>query len=53
MVMRVHWINESVFMRNTGLPVMSAKEVYEEYTSKDFEYECELVGENSDKDLIG
>ena len=26
--MRVYWINESVFMRNTGLPVMSVKEVY-------------------------
>ena len=53
MVMRVRWINESVCMRNMGLPVMSVKKVYEDYTSKDFGYECELVVENSDKDLIG
>ena len=53
MVMRVRWIKESVSMSNTDLPVMSVKEVYKEYTSKDFGYEFELVGENSDKDLIG
>ena len=53
MVLRVRWITEIVFMRNTGLPVMSVKKVYEDYTSKDFGYECELVVENSDKDLIG
>ena len=33
MVIRVRWINESVFMRNTGLPVMSVKKAYEHYTS--------------------
>ena len=35
------------------LPVMSVRKVYEDYTSKDFGYKCELVVENFDKDLIG
>ena len=39
-------------MSNTDLPVMSVKEVYKDYTSKDFGYECELVVEISDKDVI-
>ena len=53
MVMRVHWINESVSMRNTGFPVLTEMEVFEDYISKDFGHECEQVVENSDKDLIG
>ena len=40
-------------MRNTGFPILSVKEAYEDYISKDCGYECEQVVENSDKDLIG
>ena len=51
--MWIRWNNKRVSLRNAGFPVMSVKEVYEDYTNKDFEYECQVIVENSDEDLIG